>query len=77
MKINVQFLRFEEDEIFFFKNYSIYRLESEFEDGGEICVVVERRMSEFHQLWDLLKEIYPSQIIPPLPDGNKTSALLY
>jgi hypothetical protein len=38
---------------------------------------VERKMSEFHQLWDLLKENYPSQIIPPLPDGNKTSALLY
>ena len=69
MKIVIKFLRVEEDEIFFFKNYSIYRIESEFEDG-EICSV-ERRMSEFQQLWDLLKEIYPSQLIPPLPESIK------
>ena len=69
MKINIKFLRLEDDEILFFKKHSIYRIETEFEDGT-VCVV-ERRMSDFQQFWSLLKEIYPSQLIPPLPDSKE------
>lgn len=68
MRINVKFVRTEEDQIFFFKNYSIYRVESDFGDGE--IYAVERRMSEFQKLWELLEEIYPSQLIPPLPESK-------
>lgn len=65
MIINVQFLRAEES---FLKKKSIYRVESVSEDG-EICVV-EREMSEFQRLWEILEGIYPSQLVPPLPSES-------
>lgn len=70
MIVNVQFLRIEES---FLRKNSIYRVESVAEDG-EICVV-EREMSEFQRLWDILEGIYPSQLIPPLPSESQANSL--
>lgn len=32
---------------------------------------IERKLSEFFQLWELLERIYPTQVIPPLPKTVK------
>lgn len=50
--------------MFFAKKEAIFTINFE---GNR---VVERRFREFHQLWQLLQQIYPSQVIPPLPSEN-------
>ena len=76
IKVNVTFkkIKSNEDESVlmsvFSKKYTLYEIETEFED--ETKFIVERRMSDFKRLWILLKETYPAQIIPPLPECSFT-----
>lgn len=59
----MKFKRF--DELFFGKEAIFLVTES-----------IERRLSEFVQLWALLERIYPSQVIPPLPEISKDPIIL-
>lgn len=78
-KVNVSFKKDIENEnsllAVFSKKFTLYQIETEFDD--ETKFLVERRMSDFERLWRLLKENYPAQIIPPLPEcsftGKKTN----
>ena len=65
VRVKVKFDSIEEDPIIFFKKVSIYRIESD-EEGT--IITVKRRMKEFEKLWEIMERIYPSQLIPPLPD---------
>lgn len=62
--VDVKFKRIEE---FFFRKDVIF------------CVneTIERKYSEFLQLWELLERIYPSQVIPPLPETLKDDPLIF
>lgn len=67
VRVKVKFDSIEEDPIIFFKKVSIYRIESD-EEGT--IITVKRRMKEFEKLWEIMERIYPSQLIPPLPDSK-------
>ena len=75
-KVNVSFKRIENENSLlpvFSKKFTMYQIETEFED--ETKFIVERRMSDFEKLWKLLKETYPAQIIPPLPECSFTGKM--
>lgn len=56
----------------FFKSFSIYRIET---TEATCNFTVQRRSDDFSQLWKILKELYPAQIIPPLPEYSILSSL--
>ena len=73
VKVKVKVDSIEDDPIIFFKKVTIYRIEFEAEadfDGGLPLITVKRKMKEFEKLWEIMERIYPSQLIPPLPDST-------
>lgn len=82
MPVKVKVDSIEEDPIIFFKNFTIYRIESESEleleaENKSSLITVKRRIKDFEKLWEIMERNYPSQLIPPLPDSaGKTRRIM-